>query len=222
MADPVLCIYHGNCADGFGAAWAVRGAFVAGEVEFHAGVYQQPPPDVAGRRVVLVDFSYPRDVIEQMARVAQSVLIIDHHKSAAEALSGYPEPPDAPDEYLAGWLPDSGVWARFDMDRSGAMLAWQHFHGRAEPPALLLHIEDRDLWRFRLPGTREIQAALFSYPYEFGLWDSLMRMPADRLRQDGVAIERKHHKDVAELVAVTRRPMIIGALSCPSRRCRTP
>ena len=53
----ILCIYHGNCADGFGAAWAVRKRF-GDEVEFHAGVYQTEPPDVSGRDVVMVDFSY--------------------------------------------------------------------------------------------------------------------------------------------------------------------
>lgn len=35
-----LCIYHGNCADGFGAAWAVRHA-LGDEVEFYPGTYQQ-------------------------------------------------------------------------------------------------------------------------------------------------------------------------------------
>jgi len=43
----ILCIYHGNCADGFGAAWAVRHALGDRDVEFHAGVYGNPPPDVS-------------------------------------------------------------------------------------------------------------------------------------------------------------------------------
>lgn len=36
---PPLCIYHGNCQDGFAAAWCVRRAF-GPQVEFVAGVYQ--------------------------------------------------------------------------------------------------------------------------------------------------------------------------------------
>jgi hypothetical protein len=52
-----MCIYHGNCADGFGAAWVVRKAL--GEIDFHPGKYQEPPPDVTGKDVVMVDFSYP-------------------------------------------------------------------------------------------------------------------------------------------------------------------
>lgn len=46
-----ICIYHGNCADGFGAAWAVRKAL--GDIEFYAGKYQEPPPDVTGMHQVL-------------------------------------------------------------------------------------------------------------------------------------------------------------------------
>ena len=52
-----MCIYHGNCADGFGAAWVVRQALGA-DVEFVPGVYGQDSPNVTVKDVVLVDFSY--------------------------------------------------------------------------------------------------------------------------------------------------------------------
>lgn len=203
-----LCIYHGNCADGFGAAWAVREAFVPKQIEFHAGVYQNPPPDVADRHVIMVDFSYKRPVIDEMAKAARSILILDHHKSAAEDLSGYAPPPDTWDDWVeaCAW---HEVVALFDMNRSGAGITWDYFHDAPRPP-LIDHIEDRDLWRFALDGTREIQAAVFSYPYDFEVWDRLMAMPLDALRTEGVAIERKHHKDVAELVDVCMREMTIG------------
>lgn len=212
MTGNIICIYHGNCADGFGAAWAVRAAL--GEaVEFYPGVYQQAPPDVAGKRVVMVDFSYKRPVLEQMAQAAQSILILDHHRSAMEDLTGLPQPPnDLPDRRV--WLPDAGVYARFDMERSGARLAWDHFHA-APPPRLIEHIEDRDLWRFQLPGTREIQANVFSYPYDFAVWDRLMVSDVDELRAGGEAIERKHHKDIAELVSALQRRMVIGGYDVP-------
>src|SRR6185369_16472925 len=149
-----LCIYHGNCADGFGAAWAVRKAL--GEIDFHAGVYQEDPPDVAGKDVVMVDFSYKRPVLLEMAKNAKSILIIDHHKTAAEDLVNLP----------------ANVITKFDMNHSGAVLTWKHFFPDQEPPILLLHIEDRDLWRFALQNTRQIQASVFSYPYDFKIWDT--------------------------------------------------
>jgi oligoribonuclease NrnB/cAMP/cGMP phosphodiesterase (DHH superfamily) len=232
--NPTLCIYHRNCADGFAAAWAVREALP--DCEFYGATHGDAPPDVAGRDVVMVDFSYKRPVLEAMASAANSILILDHHKSAAEDLAELPRPP----ENWAEWeeqirqsrpVPAADAsdleWTRyaatvavlFDMERSGAGLAWDFFHDAPRPP-LIDHVEDRDLWRFALPGTREIQANLFSHPYDFSLWDVLMgnsRIPQwlESFRLGGEAIERKHHKDVAELVDATLRYMVIGGHRVP-------
>ena len=187
-----LCIYHGSCADGFGAAWVVRKAL--GDIDFHPGVYQQPPPDVTNREVFIVDFSYKRPVLLEMSKTADTITIIDHHKTAAEDLKMLP----------------ANVDSVFDMTHSGAMLTWMYFFPDEEPPALIKHIEDRDLWRFDLPQTREIQAALFSYPYDFQVWDRLMAMPVVELATEGAVIERKHFKDMHELLAVVTRPMLIA------------
>lgn len=208
----ILCIYHGNCADGFGAAWAVRRA-LGDRVEFHAGVHQDAPPDVTGRDVLMVDFAYKRPVLDEMAEAAKAILILDHHKTAAEDLAGFPEPPaDMPG--LHGWLPSSGVYATFDMERSGAGITWDHFN-EGPRPDLINHIEDRDLWRFALDGTREIQACVFSYPYDFKVWDKLMMTDLAVLRHEGEVIERKHFKDIDELLGVVTRRMVIGGYNVP-------
>lgn len=215
MSKP-LCIYHGNCADGFGAAWAVRHWAKRHEelVEFHPGVYQAPPPDVADRDVLMVDFSYKIDVLRELASKARSLLILDHHKSAAEDLASIPA-------YR------SGDWAQtrecghpvalFDMDRSGAGLTWDFFFPNEKRPALIDHIEDRDLWRFNLEGTREIQAAVFSYPYDFEVWDKLMlEIDVQSLRSDGAAIERKHFKDIREFIEAAGTRMAIAGHDVPA------
>jgi oligoribonuclease NrnB/cAMP/cGMP phosphodiesterase (DHH superfamily) len=207
-----LCVYHANCADGFAAAWVVRKYF--GEVDFHPGVYQDPPPDVTGRDVILVDFSYKSDVLREMAEKARSILVLDHHASAAIEFARINHSPAD----FADWRSSAfKLGVVFDMTRSGARIAWDFFFPdfKDRPPKLLLHVEDRDLWRFALPGTREIQAALFSYPYDFYQWDLLMGSNCVRLRSDGEAIERKHHKDIAELVKVVVRRMVIGGYNVP-------
>lgn len=204
MSKP-LCIYHGNCADGFGAAWAVRKAL--GDIDFHAGIYQNPPPDVTGRDVVMVDFSYKRPVLLAMAEQARTILILDHHKTAAEDLAGFPAPPATYDDFIFNC---TGIAAEFDMNRSGATMAWDFFHDTTRPK-LIETIEDRDLWRFKLPKTREIQASVFSYPYDFDVWDRLMETEQSELAVEGEAIERKHHKDIAELLTVTTRKFKIKA-----------
>jgi oligoribonuclease NrnB/cAMP/cGMP phosphodiesterase (DHH superfamily) len=181
---------------------------------------------VTGRDVVMVDFSYKRQVVERMAQTARSIMILDHHKSAAEDLKYYalPDPPprywelEVPRTDAEGNPMGAIVGAYFDMDRSGAGIAWDYFHPDTPRPPLLSHVEDRDLWRFDLEYTREIVAALFSYDYEFDTWDALMNGgPTVRtaLITEGTAIERKHHKDIKELSNVVTRQMLIGGFKVP-------
>lgn len=202
-----ICIYHGNCADGFTAAWAVWKKYP--DIEFHPGFYGEPPPNVEGKRVVMVDFSYKRSLLFLLAEVAESILILDHHASAEKDLKALP----------------GNVTAIFDMDRSGAMMAWNHFHPDTTPGSLVKHVQDRDLWRFNMEQTRAFQANLFSYEYTFENWDMIDRICADDYKYwafigAGEAIERKHFKDVNELIkkAATRANIAgydVPVLNCP-------
>lgn len=190
-----LVIYHGNCADGFGSAWCFHHHDPQG-YEFHPGVYQNDPPDVEGRDVFMVDFSYKRPVVESMLKRARSMTLIDHHKTAIDDLQP---------------LLDVGqLRGLVDIEHSGAMLTWQWLFGADTPaPELIRHVEDRDLWRFALANTREIQANVFSHPYDFAVWDQLMSAPLQDLISDGRAIERKHFKDIRELLPLCTRTMLI-------------
>jgi len=225
-----ICIYHGNCADGFTAAWAVWKS-LGDSVEYFPGVYQSPPPDVTGRDVILVDFSYKRPVLEAMCqpRGANSMLILDHHKTAEADLAGLGVDMSkwqgpfgwrrhmqnvAQDRMENADINGAIIYQLFDMTRSGAGLAWDFFHG-TERPNLVKYVEDRDLWKFSEPLSREVNALIFSYEYEFKNWsylDALLRnhMGIQHAADMGGAIERKHLKDVAELVRVTKRKLTIG------------
>lgn len=205
-----ICIYHGNCADGFGAAWVVRQwAQKVGvlHVDYHKGVYGEAPPDVTGANVLIVDFSYARETILEMAGKAETITIIDHHKTAMENLAHIGQ--EADEKGLCT------INTAFSNENSGAMLAWMSLMSEYTPPPLLRHIEDRDLWKFELEHTREIQAALFAYPYDFEVWDQLMAAPVEVLWTQGEAIERKHFKDINELVLFGMRRFTIGGHEVP-------
>jgi len=198
-----LCIYHSNCPDGFGAAWAVRNT-LGDDVEFYKGIHQQAPPDVDAVDVLLVDFSYKKDVLENMLKTAASITILDHHISAEKDLSDL--------------LSSGKINGKFDMNKSGAMLVWEWFNPDKPAPRLIEHIQDRDLWRFELDGTREVHAALSSYPYDFDVWGKLMASSNDELealKRDGVAIERRLQKDIKELIESGVRRMLIGGYDVP-------
>ena len=198
-----LCIYHGNCPDGFGAAWAVYHA-LGDDVEFHKGMHQQLPPDVTGLDVFLVDFSYKKPVLEGLLKQAASITILDHHISA--------------EQDMAELLSSGKVGGLFDMNKSGAMLAWEWFHPDTPVPKLIEHIQDRDLWQFKLDGTRQITMGLASYPYDFSLWDKLMASTPDELealQRDGEALERKLKIDIKVLIDSGVRRMVIGGYDVP-------
>jgi uncharacterized protein len=227
-----LCIFHSNCADGFGAAWVVRKALGESNVEFLAGVYQQEPPPTKDRYVIMVDFSYKREVLLKLASTSLGVLLLDHHKSAMEDIV-----PDGNyiidlnkytgklnwNRFLENCAQDviencsyGRVYSLFNLNQSGASITWDFFFGNKQPPRLIEHIEDRDLWKFQLENTRKIQAALFSYPYDFVVWDQLMKEEAILgLAMEGSAIERKHFKDIEELVKVCMYWTDIGGFSVP-------
>jgi oligoribonuclease NrnB/cAMP/cGMP phosphodiesterase (DHH superfamily) len=193
----MLVIYHANCTDGFGAAFAFYKRFGKSpnvELEFHPGVYNQVPPDVKGKDVYLVDFSYPREVISAMCKEASWVTVIDHHKTAIEGLAGLDDV-------------ETNLSLHLSTDHSGAMLAWNYCFPTVSPPTLLDHIEDRDLWRFKLPGTREIIAALYSYPFDFEVWSELN---TSALYSDGIPLLRSDRKRMEDLLKQPERRTLIG------------
>lgn len=219
-----ICIYHGNCADGFTAAWAVWRLF-GDTVKYHAGFYGDAPPDVKGKRVIIVDFSYPEDVLRKMCESALSLLVLDHHKTAQAALEWMPKAVigvqiEDPWHHHIGddavFLENQGhpaCAAWFDMEKSGARLAWEFFHPKKRIPEIVKYVEDRDLWRFKFYGTREIQSVIFSHEYTFTDWNNLefrLENAKENVIAEGTAIERKHFKDLKELLAVTMREMNIG------------
>ena len=111
------------------------------------------------------------------------------------------------------------ILAEFDMERSGAQMTWDYLFREARPP-LVDYVGDRDLWRFALPLSRDVSAWVFSYSYTFKNWDFLharMRNHIDvqDVADEGGAILRKQDKDVAELLAVMQRTMVIGGVAVP-------
>lgn len=224
MSRPDICIHHHPCADGFAAAWAIWKRWPG--IDFQPGVYGQSPPDVAGKHVLIVDFSYKREVLEAMGRIARTITVLDHHKSAEADLAAFRmqdlralDPADDLEANAAfHGVPPIQAW--FDMDQSGAMMAWQYAHGAAPAPMLVRFVQDRDLWRFDMAGCREVAAELFSRPYDFDEWSIMAaRLESETGRQSvieaGAAIERKHHKDVAELLRLCTRSMLIGGHHVP-------
>jgi hypothetical protein len=95
---------------------------------------------------IFLDFCPKAAVIERLVETGNTVTILDHHKTAKEdaaSLSGLP-----------------GLDLTFDMTKSGAVMAWDFFHGSNEIPELAKYVQDRDLWQWKMNQTREVMAWL--------------------------------------------------------------
>jgi hypothetical protein len=193
-----IVIYHGNCYDGFTSAWVAR--FHSPDATFIPAQHGDPPPDVAGKRVLIVDFSYPRATLLAMHEAAADLLVLDHHKTAQADLDGL-------------------SFCVFDMDRSGAGLAWDTLRPRLPRPWLVNYIEDRDLWRFDLRGTKLVHAALSSLAMTFDNWDAIAEAPIDEVMAKGEAVLDFTLLVAEKLAARARRIMLVDvdvwAVNCP-------
>jgi oligoribonuclease NrnB/cAMP/cGMP phosphodiesterase (DHH superfamily) len=173
MDGKTVVIYHAPCADGFTAAWIFREAYrhaMRQEPTFIGAQYGDDPPIEAcrGAEVFVVDFCYPLEALTDLSYVARSVHVLDHHRTAAPIVHD--------------WADRCGnARVSFDEDRSGARLAWDYCRrlpGReGTMPALVSYVEDRDLWRHRLPATRAINAVVQVTEQRWDRWTDL----ADKL-----------------------------------------
>lgn len=148
----IVILYHNNCADGFGGAWAAWKQFGSRAKYIAVNHQEAPPKGLKGVNLYLVDFSYPLEITKKLLKSVQSLTAIDHHISAAKTV-----------ELATAKL--------YDNSHSGAVLAWKFFHPGKKIPRLLLHIEDIDIWKFSRPFTRELIACLDSYELNFKLWN---------------------------------------------------
>lgn len=157
-----LVLFHANCPDGFCAAWVAHRQF-GDHAEYVPVQYGQEPPDVTGRDVLILDFSYKRPIMLDMARKATRLIILDHHKTAAAELANLSRECDEMGIPVATVI--------FDMEQSGGRLTWEYFYPYQPSPWLVDYTEDRDLWRWKLDSSKEISAFIASHPRDFALWD---------------------------------------------------
>ena len=113
--------------------------------------------------------------------------MLDHHKSAAEKLSGF--------------TCRCGV-VHFDMNKSGARLAWEFFHPETPVPDLIRFIEDRDIWAWQYPESGGFLSALDMEPLDFARWREIAAFTPEELTQfmaRGQAMDDKFKKLAADM-----------------------
>lgn len=161
-------LYHAQCWDGFGARFAAEQA-LGDKAQYIPVSYKDGPPQLpADAKVAIIDFSYPREQLLEFQSKVAGMVVLDHHEKARQQLEGLP-------------------FVVFEQERAGAGLSWAYFHGDKPQPDILKYVEDRDLWKYELDKSREVSAALGSYPMDTKTWENL---DVNNLKTEGAAIQR--------------------------------
>ena len=204
------------CIDGFTCRWLVNkwlqeleGVGPKGgpyrmqmdpmDVTWIPTTYGKPAPDIEvyeGQAVLIVDFSYPRKTLEAIALGASWIQVLDHHDTARKQLEDLP-------------------YAKFDMTKSGARMLFEFLYPDAiELFPLVLYSEDRDLWKYELPYSRDIAAFLMSQPFStvhYGGANARLATPESRdlVIAEGHGI-RRHVKQMTKALADKAQRIVIG------------
>lgn len=167
----IKVIYHSPCQDGWGAAFSAWNVFKedAEYIPMNYGQEDRLPHFSEDDEVYLVDFSLDMEIMLDLYRNLNYFEVIDHHKTVFEDRDAYlRENPDDRAE-LEDFL-------SLDNDHSGAVLTWMYLNDLdyRDVPMLLKYIEDRDLWKWELNHSEEINMALQSYEKDFFVWSRLL------------------------------------------------
>lgn len=150
-----LVIYHAHCPDGWCSAYIAKEKYPNAKLWGASHGTPIPIEQVKGKHVLMVDFSYKRDVLLELKAAAASMVVLDHHKTAEADLQGLD-------------------FCVFDMDRSGAGLTFDTLYSGHTRPWWVNYTEARDLWRLdSLIYVREVSAFLMALPQTLEAWDQM-------------------------------------------------
>ncbi len=150
----IVVLYHNQCWDGFGGAWVAWKKF-KDSAEYIGVEHDAPvPKGLKNKEIYLIDFCYSRQEMIKLEKNNLKVVVLDHHITKK-----------AETEMMKDHL--------FSNNHSGSYLAWQYFFSGKKVPNLILYIQDNDLWKFRIKGSKEIMLSVNLFPYSFDVWDKI-------------------------------------------------
>lgn len=175
----IVVLYHGNCPDGMGGAFAAWKKF--GDSAEYVAMYRDDslPQNLAGKEVYMIDFSFSKEIMHSVEKQAGRLVVLDHHVGVKEAIESVKE-------------------HVFDNDRSGSGIAWDYFHPDTPLPKLLAYVQEIDLWRFALPNSKEVGAYLGTITLDFDTYDKLLPQFEDEKKLADIVERGKAYSEYSE------------------------
>jgi oligoribonuclease NrnB/cAMP/cGMP phosphodiesterase (DHH superfamily) len=196
----IYVIYHKNCNDGTASAYAAWWKF-GSTAKYIPHMYGEPEPQLPAdcEYLYILDYSFPLPIMQKLWKQLDGRMqVIDHHKTAEAALSGFPN-------------------CIFDMTQCGAVLSWKFFHPDIPLPKFLDYIQDYDLWTKKLPYTDEVTAYINSFERTIDMFQSHIKtflIDFDGVVSQGRAMLRYHERDVEKVCQSARKHKWDGDIDC--------
>lgn len=167
-----IVLYHGSCSDGFGSAFIIWnyynekfGLERASKIEYIPCYYQHNLKKfdndfiekIKNKNVIMCDFAYKIELLNEIINVTKSFMILDHHKTAESQLLNI----------------DNNLKI-FDMNRSGVGITWKFFYDQIQMPLFLLYIEDRDIWKNEYDESLPFSVYLHEEKFDFNEWKKFL------------------------------------------------
>jgi len=138
-------LYHRDTDGAFAAVVAY--AVLGDTAEYISVQYNEPFPDIyldSDTELYILDFSYSRELLDDIYSKVNKLVVLDHHKTAESELKNTP-------------------YAIFDMDKCGSTLAWEYFIPDSPMPKIYELVEDRDLFKYEMDETDLVVEGLRLY-----------------------------------------------------------
>lgn len=157
--NSLYVLYHGDCSDGLGAAYALwcNFGYQANYIPVNHG---ESFPNIEVNKytiIYIVDFHYSKEIILELRNKVKQCVIIDHHITSLKELKGV-------DDFIC------------DINKSACVLTWEYMHPHKKVPKLLLHAQDRDLQQFKYPETKALFEGMWAsgYMLDFTYWQDII------------------------------------------------
>lgn len=205
-------VYHDPCSDGTGGLWA---SCYYKEIKNHcpckAG--SNPTNDFTLMNIIFIDVCPSVEYILKLVKIANYVVILDHHKSAEEKIKNS----------LIDFSLINNLYIEFDMNRSGCQMAWDYFFDSIPRPFFIDYMADQDLLTWKLENSKEINTALWSLGYinsqDLTKMNNLMENPEEKIKylvSAGKIINSANQREIQ--IAISNA--IEGKLFCNNKTFR--
>ena len=165
-----IVLFHYPCQDGLSSGWIVNKFHKENNIDIELYPIQHGQNidfnKLINKKIIFCDYAPSKYILDEIEKIACKITILDHHISSQKDL-------------------ENKDYAIFDMNKSGAGLTWNYFYN-SKCPLFIRMIEDRDLWLWNIPKSKEFTAGLrtvcssiemYNFTDIFNIFDEILLNP---------------------------------------------